>query len=69
MKCKSCRHYSDWNILYNESESWCDRKNCFIARPNEYSCYGFEDRFFMRLWKKVLNIKKRFLSVRNMFGR
>lgn len=51
MNCKSCKHYSDWDFMSHEQESWCNRKNCFIARPNEYSCSGFEDRFFTRLWK------------------
>ena len=55
--CSICKYYNTWNLFAADTESWCDVKNCYIARPNEYSCGKFEYKTFRRLLNRLLSVR------------
>lgn len=60
IRCTICKNY-ELETMFGD-DSWCKKKNCYIARPNQHACGNFDYTFLRKL---IIRLNK----VRRMLGR
>jgi hypothetical protein len=56
IRCTICKHYENQNMFGDDS--WCQSKNCYIARPNNHACNSFDYSFWRKLVIRINKVRR-----------